>query len=319
MCHSMPADCVIIPLESREESSMESRTCSGSTIKFCKCFVLIFLVFSTTAIAWPLGVTVRFVGYPIDNLELGKEYSLPMVVTNTSKLSRNIAMRVEKPVNPKDGYESLPELNLIKVMPDKFNLKSGGSVSCEVKLVIPKDEKYNKRNYEAIIISKALPDEFFGGLALGVEVESSVRFTIGGMCPETLNKIKKNFELQPSTLSVRGIRLGKNINIKQSNGETLKITNRGNEEVTLKWTSVEWKKKFSLPAGCEIPPGLNYLEIKNSEIKLEAGDTKEVNLAIKFPKNPDYKNKKYAFLVKGETIGTGIPIEIYAIVVVETK
>lgn len=140
--------------------------------------LLIIFLFAQTAFAG--GLSTGFGEVLVENLPLGKAYSmgkeakLPLIITNTSnnKVSLKIEVLLPQESELKRGFEPIPDINWIELSQKEFVIGPAQSAKTDVIISIPGDEQYLGKKYQVWIWSHTV------GRAIGVGLKSKLLFTI---------------------------------------------------------------------------------------------------------------------------------------------
>lgn len=279
-----------------------------------------------------VGLRTKFADIVLANLDIGKSYSLrdirglSYIVMNSGTEPTEIEIYTESPQKEKlkEGYEAIPDPSWVKVFPKTVKLNPQEEAICDIILTIPNDKNLIGKHYQVSIIAKTVPPEG-GTFYLGASLENRLRFSIGVGTPESMREEKKrmiklelDFELFPRNLFLDDIIIGKMINIRKEKGTTLRLINKTNKHITFKFQSIHWKEGFKHnPEYTPAEP--QFITINPKIVKVEPDSIKPLNIFIRFPKDQSYSGGKFVFLIKGEVLGYGVPLEVYSQVYVTTK
>lgn len=142
------------------------------------CLSMIILCLSTPLYAG--GLSTTFGEVKVENLKIGKEYSLeevakfPLIVNNTSDevLELKVEVLYPKPKELKEDFEPIPDISWITLEKEEFTLKPQEEAKTDVIIRIPDDKKYLGKRYQVYIWSHTV------GRSLGVGLKSRLLFTI---------------------------------------------------------------------------------------------------------------------------------------------
>lgn len=175
-------------------------------------------------------------------------------------------------------------------------------------------------------IAKAKPEPFAKGVALVPEVKYRLRFGVGTEAPKTIEMARKserfmmlNFNLESDSLYIRNIETGKQINLGKKGIPALKVVNLGHEKLKLEFKSVPCEKRFGISEGYQSAPEPGFLRCAKETVSVEPDHIVNVPLVLEIPDEPEYRGKKYAFIIKGELKDKEVPLEIYSRIYVETE
>jgi len=130
----------------------------------------------------PQGLTTPFVDVVVLDVPLGESRSVEdsegrgLVLTNRSDQPLAIAVSVllPSPEQLRGNARSLPDPSWISIKPSEIFLPPQESVTCELRVFIPKEKQYAKQFYQAMISSRARPVNR-RGVTLSVELLSRLR------------------------------------------------------------------------------------------------------------------------------------------------
>ena len=143
-------------------------------------------------------------------------------------------------------------------------------------------------------------------LTLRRQAAQSITFSFG----------KLDLDMTP-TLRLDKVPLGKSIAL-DALGGTLKITNRGDDPVKLKFASNRVIASLREP-GWTDPPHPEWLSMKPAVVKVKPNQIKPVKLFLKIPDAPENRGQKFQFLITAELADLGIPLQYYTRVYVTTE
>lgn len=288
----------------------------------------LFILLGSTA--WgKLSLAVRFPEIEMENVEPGSVINVrqirgvPYVVINGSDHAIDVKVGSEIPVpgpaGAKVDFEPVPNPDWLKIVPNQFRLGPNDIGTAEVILSIPDDPKLVGRHFQVNIHAGSDgPEE------IAVGINSFIRFTVGALGPASAKKEKKRMVLSaldlnmtPPVIRMEAVPLGKNVSLKEMKNYLLKVTNRGNDRVKLKLTSVR-TDNTQKETGWEIPDPL-WLKIKSPRMKIGTDQIKGTDFTLNIPNAPENKGKKFLFLIQGEMDGYDFPLSVSARIFVTTE
>ncbi|MBL8022879.1 MAG: hypothetical protein JNK54_01160 [Elusimicrobia bacterium] len=288
----------------------------------------VILLFGLTA--WEkIGLAVRFPEIEMENVKPGSVINLrqvrgvPYVVINGSDHTVDVQVLTEIPVpgpaEAKKDYEPIPNPDWLRVVPNRFKLGPGDLGSAEVILAVPNDPGLVGRHFQVNIHASADGQGMFSPA-----VNNYIRFTVGGLGPQSAKKEKKrvvlgalDLDITPPVIRLDQVPLGKTIALKDLKGVQLKLTNRGNEQVKLKLKSVKLENN-QREAGWDTPDP-SWLKFKPSVMKIKPDQVKATDVTITLPDIPENRGKKFLFLIQAEMAGMDFPLDVYSRVFVTTE
>lgn len=280
------------------------------------------------------GIAAKFADVVLASLEPGGVYNLralrglTFTVMNNYEAIRDFEVLALPPL-PEElvkGYEPIPDPSWVRIVPNPFRLAHREDVRCSIIISIPEDEQYRGRHFQVVLLATVKPDPFTKGVAILSQVRYRLRFSVGTEAPEDIeNREKKekflalNFRLEPESLYIRNVEVGKRIELGKKGIPALKVLNLGPETVILQIRSVPCEARFGITGGYEPTPNADFLKSTKDAIKVKSSQIKNVPLVLEIPDEPEYRGKKYAFIVMAELRDTEVPLEIYSRVYVEIK
>lgn len=135
------------------------------------CVIAITAMLVCSSSIYAGGLSTSFVEAKLENLELGKTYSVKemtkreVVVKNTTT-DKTVPVKIE-PEAPTEGnlvpgYEPIPDISWVKVTPDYFEaVAPGTSAKADVFITIPQDAKYHGKKYQVYIYSHTAGQAMF--------------------------------------------------------------------------------------------------------------------------------------------------------------
>jgi len=279
------------------------------------------------------GLKTYFGEVVVQNLRIGQTYNLrdlvnlPLEVVNTSEYAVDMKMELRYPGgrDKRAGYEVIPSTSWIRLTKTFFTVQPGASAITDVIISIPDDEKYLGKKYQVNIWSGMTP----GQRMLAAGLLSKLLITIAPerkagkvIPPEKRKKIISNidFYLTPPNIVVRGVKVGKKVDLEKFIGQTLKIMNPNDKAFTYRVSVKKVKDSMAaLKSGFADTPDTSFLTLDKTEVKAEPLSIKEVKMFLELPKEEQYKGKRYMFIISVEVLGQEIKFSRYAKVFVFTR
>jgi hypothetical protein len=286
-------------------------------------FLLFILQFSTVKPSYTAGLSTSFGKILIENLQIGETYNtkdlinLPLKIKNTSNIT--LTLKVEPAYPGKNqlemDFEAIPDLSWIKIEKEILTIPAKETRETNLFLSIPKNKKYLGKKFIVYFWSHSIAGT--GSIAIGLK--SKLLFTIaskhsplpkGGAFQDETGKIKGNYQFSvlPYDIVVKNIKMGKVYNLKQ----TLKIINPNKkygftyEIKSLCVEDVGGKPK----EGYEDTPNPGFLTFNKTKIFVPAKEEREVKMYLSFPKEKEYKGKKYVFIIQVKILGEKVHLKV---------
>ncbi len=288
----------------------------------------IFILTLCTKAEARIGLTSQFVDVVLEGLQPGQSYNLrelkniPYVVSNRGDVSMKIIVEIETPqkTSLSEGYEPIPDINWVRILPNEFQLAAGESHFSEIIVTIPDDPALTGRHFQAAIWAHGLTE---GSMSVGVR--GRLRFSIG-KGPETLKAEKKSkamlsldLDLQPRKITLPGVPVGKHYDAMEAAGRSLTITNRAADAVQIQFVSAAWDQQqlqYLLPPDYQPAPDPKWLTLDPKTLKVKGEQIKRARFYLDIPHDAAHYGKKYAFLISANIKNQAVPLELYSVVCV---
>jgi len=266
----------------------------------------------------------------MENLRLGETYNtremvnLPLMITNYSeeKLTVRLTVKKPQPVELREGYEPIPDIDWIELSADRMEIEPGGQGAADVIIHVPNDEQYAKKRYQVLIESVGAGK---GSISLGIE--HRLLFSIApteAQVKEDEREVKLlanlNYTVLPPKIMLYDFKVGRKQDLAKLTGKTFKIINPNDEDYRYRVSSMAIKEsKVTSSPGYEDCPDPSFLTFSESEVDVPANMVRVVKLFLNIPDKKEYRGKKYMFLIQTELLGQGIPVGQYNRVYVITE
>jgi hypothetical protein len=126
-----------------------------------------------------------------------------------------------------------------------------------------------------------------------------------------------DLDMTPSVIRLENVPLGKSVSLKEFKNILFKVTNRGNDRVKLKLTSVR-TDNTQKENGWDIPDP-DWVKIKTPHMKIKPDQIKGTDFTLTIPDRPENKGKKFLFLIQAEMDGYDFPLSVSSRVFVTTE
>ena len=224
-----------------------------------------------------------------------------------------------------------PDPNWVKVFPEHFHLGPGASAAADVIVTIPKDPKYIGHHYECIIwthTEQRDQNAAKGGVVFQTGLRNRLRMSIGTLGPASLQRekalkklaeINVNFTISPDNIFANDVPLGKALDLKRDKHVSLKVINQGEAPIELKMAVIAPDPNIYPQTGYEYAPDFTWLRVDPGLIKVAENSIREARLVLTIPSKPEFRGKKYMFLVKTTLSDDTLPLAYYNMVYVATE
>ncbi len=271
-------------------------------------------------------VGTKFADVIMENVTPGKVYNLrtmrnlPYRILNKSDGEIELSVGIDIPVKDqlKPGYEAIPDPSWVRLVPDHFKLQKGEEGIVDVILQVPSDSPIGK-HYQAHLVCKSADPEPGDqvGLAFGLALQSRLRFSVASPGPEEIRRLQKkglyqmlNFTLEPDSQYLPGfIEPGKKAALGDS-GQTLTLINRSPQKITYTLKAVKAPEGMSPPTGYEHGEP-QWVKVKTPVLKMEGVSIKASDVEITIPNKPEYRGRRFMFVIQAGLEGRDIPVEVY--------
>jgi len=273
----------------------------------------------------------------IDNVRLGKTFSMlqalnmPFTITNKSTFRAELKMEIiipnEEDADLRPGYEPLPDTSWVKLSQDFFILEPGADGVSDVVLDIPEKEEYYGKKYQFYIcsrITRGISNINVGIMSrflLNIISKEGMKLLQGEKPPARMEPVANlNFSLLPWEVFLKGAKLGSPVDVLKETGTQLKVVNPNDQELRFRLKCITVRESgVSLKEGYEDCPDPYFLNFSETEFVVPADSIKKVNMFLKFPKQDEYFEKRYMFIIVLENLGQEIKGKVYGRLYVTTE
>jgi hypothetical protein len=304
-----------------------------------KSFWIAIVLCTLTRFSEAVGIAMRFVDVTLENVELGTTFNLrvlknlPLILVNLDPdqgADVVVVSEIPREKEMKDGYEPIADPSWITIVPSQFHLGPKASASADLIVKIPNDPKLIGHHYEAIIAArtdqrnKVLPE---GGVLIQTGVRTRFRMSIGTPGPASLQRekllkklatVNTNFSINPDNLFVQDVSVGKSIDLKAEKKASLKIINQADDSVSLKFQSIAPDPNITPQSGYGYAPDPHWLEPYSPVITAAGNSIKEIKFRLNIPDKPEYRGKKFMFLVQATLADDSLPLAYNNMIYVST-
>jgi len=271
-----------------------------------------------------IGISTRFVDVTLEFVPVGRPVNLrklrniPYTVRNRGDAAMEV--KVEPGIPPKDqlmeGYEAIPDPTWIQVIPDRFTIPPGQTAYAEIVIQIPDKPEFTGKHYQSKIWAHSLNKGLYSAGA-----ESRLRFS-SGPGPETLRQEAKDkamltmdFDITPPALYAAGVEPGQRYKVNDLVQKKLKVSNRAETPIRLRFKSVPWASDVLMPAGYEAAPDPSWLTFDPDDEVVKGERIETIDPVLTVPPGDEHRGKRYAFLIKTDIV-MGVDIDMYTQVLV---
>lgn len=249
------------------------------------------LLFAGTLNAAYLSSTFSEVS--VDRISPGTMYSLkavanfPYNITNKGDRTAAVSIEVIRPKASalKSGYEVIEDTSWVRLEMPFMTVGPGETRQTDVKIIIPAQEKYLGRKFEAGIWARTM--EMSGGVPLSVGIESRLLMTTSKALEHAPSG--KGYTVLPEKLDLGEVQAGKLFDVLRETGKVLKIYNDS-----------EYVMDFSLSF-----KGEPYLTLSDDKVTVEPYSSKEVRLRVLVPDTKQSKGRRYSYDLTVTPAGPG--------------
>ena len=163
------------------------------------------------------GITASFEEVTIQNLRVGQTYNtmelanLSLVITNTGRGIMNLKMDILPPSKKdlKEGYESIPDISWIKLIPDSSIIASGEKHETDIVISIPDKDEYLGKKYQFNIRAYSTNE------IVNVGTKSKFLFTTFTERSQTRKSLNLNFKVTPDEIHIKDVQLGAVVDVEK--------------------------------------------------------------------------------------------------------
>ena len=291
----------------------------------CAALILVFLAASQ---AHAGGLRCSFGEVVINNLKIGKSYSLealanlPLVLTNTD--DKPCTVRVDALVpgesELRQGAAAIPSAAWAAALPDSFVLAPSEAKSVELKIAIPDDEQLLGKKFEVIYWSHTLAQE---GNLIAYGLKSRVIFSID-QARDTVGAAPQSGELSvsfaPAQILIERVAPGHQYPLEDSNHKPLVLKNTSTREIALELEPLSGQKsEAGLLEGYSDLLETARLTLAPSKLTLAPGEARAITGTLVFPKGPSLKGRKFMCVVSAAVVNLPVRTQIYSRVLVHAR
>ncbi len=256
-----------------------------------------------------------------------KEKNVPYRVFNNSEQEADVEVVVEKPrpSQLKQGYEPIPDVSWVKVVPTRFHLKQGEGTKCDVIISVPDDKKYANRHFQAMLVTQTVEKPGARGVAISFALASRLRFSTGPSPEKIMNEYRRKIldalkiELSPLSLFLSDVPIGRKVKLDGETFSTLQLINKSKKKYKIEFRLAGNPRNYGLTKDYEPMPKEIKVKFKKKKMKAKKRSIRDVVMELKVPDKKEFYGKSYAFVVVGKVLGFDIPIEVFSRVYFKTQ
>jgi len=270
-----------------------------------------FMILAFSFRAEGARLMTRMAKVHLENLNIGQSYTsediggLSLEIFNDSdevfpaKVETVIPLEAEL----ESGYEPIPDINWIQFPEDEFEIKVQGWVKIPFILTIPEKEEYLGKKFQAYVFTHTAEADK-GKIGIGLGLKTKILFTIKEtVSEEKEKKVLKgniNFLTDPEVINFSSFKRGRIYRSEDSLEGNLIVKNQADQKLSYKVESIDVSTSLLNleKAEYEAAPDPSFVSLTEPEFDLHPGEEKEVSFSIEIPKEKEYKNKKYMFILK---------------------
>ena len=286
-----------------------------------------FCVLFTAVALGSGGISTQTAAVVIENLKVGHtcslkalaNYQLRINSTCDSPVSLRMDVLLPDSSELKKNAAIIPDPSWVQLIPACFELEPQGAAVADIVITIPDDDQYLGRKFQVMVWSHPVGSSF---IHLGLK--SRIIFTLDSARADLSEMVSSadaglDFDIEPAVISLEGVKLGTTWNLEQESGTVLRITNRGEQQrtITLQSLAVE-NSAASLTEGFLDTPDPTFLRFSQSQLTIGAGETELVRMSLDIPSLPEYKNKRYMFIIYAYSEAGGVTSGVYSRLYVST-
>lgn len=297
-------------------------------------FIIIMLLLSGTLLfAQKKSLSTKFTDIILSGLKPGMVYSLKKEknvtykVLNESDEAEDVEVVVEIPNSwqMKPGYEPIPDVSWVKLNPTDYHLKPGESTDSDIILVIPDDEKYANRHFQAMLVTQSIPKpQKVSGVAISFAIAHRIRFSTGPRPETVMEEHRKRvlealkLELSPLSLFLPELSVGEKVILDGDDFSTVQIVNRARENYKIEFQLAREPRSYGLTGDYVPIPEEIEVKFKKKKMRSKKRSISEIIIELKIPDKEEFYGKSFAFVVIGQIKGLDFPVELFSRVYFKT-
>lgn len=271
------------------------------------------------------GLTSGFAKVVVENLQPGRTYRASkffqrIIVINTTDNPAQMTMQLVRP-SPSDvdpGYEPVPDVTWGVLEKDRFDVGPWGEAHSDLLITVPYDKKYLGKKYQIHVWTRA---EGLTNVAVGLmhkllfTVASEFNTEAGKEPAEVLR-----FKLDPFEYMAKNVKFNRPIDLYEQSGTAMTLQNPNNRECRYRVEVIPFDSAPILNLkGYEPSTTLHWLDVGEREFEVGAKSERRIPLKINVPRNPNFRNKNYLFLVRATALDGEIPFSVISRVYITTS
>ena len=273
------------------------------------------------------GLSTQTAVVMIENLKVGQtcslkalaNYQLRINSTCDSPVSLRMDVLLPDSSELKKNAAIIPDPSWVQLIPARFELEPQGVAAADIVITIPDDDQYLGRKFQVMVWSHTVGSSF---IQLGLK--SRIIFTVDSARADPAEVVSSagaglNLGLEPAVITVEDIKLGTAWDSQQRSGTVLQVTNRGEQQCTIRLQSLTVENSAaSLTEGYLDTPDPTFLRFSQDQLTIEAGETKLIDISLSFPHMPEYQSKRYMFIIYAYSEAGGVTSGVYSRLYVST-
>lgn len=276
---------------------------------------------------WAGGLRCSFGEVVVDNLKIGKSYSLitlahlPLVITNTDTQPSTVRVDALVPGDSelKQGAAAIPSASWASAQPDSFVLAPNQSRPVELMLSIPDDEALFGKKFEVIYWSHTLAQ---AGNLLAYGLKSRVIFTVDPArdTSSTAPTGELGITLKPSEIVLHDAAAGHEYALEDAAHHPIEVKNVSDHRVDLE-LHVQGPQDAGIGTvkGCDDLLAAGQVHLMADTLSLAPGEEKPVTGRVSFAKGTSIKGRKFVAVLSASVVGNAVRTQIQSRIYVHAK
>jgi len=120
-----------------------------------------------------------------------------------------------------------------------------------------------------------------------------------------------NFDLERDSLYIRNTEDGEQVNLRKKGISALKVIKLSPEKLKIEFKNLPCQRRFGISEGCQAAPDSGFLRCAKETVRVKSNPIVNVSLVPKIPDEQEYRENKYALIIKAELKEMGVSLELY--------
>jgi len=208
----------------------------------------------------------------------------------------NISVYLPSGKSVKNGYEPVPDISWIKVIPEYCsNVVANKSCESYFTIFVPADEKYLGKKYQFMVSAQSQDG------AVSLRASTTILFTVSEQIIDVPLEMKSNifkFSVFPPNTK-QEIPIGEKIKLFKSDSSGFIVSNLNNTACRFTFTVLDTSvSDYRIENGFTPAYKTGFLTFETNIVEILAGGAKNIPINIEIPDKKKYRKGKFAFVIK---------------------